>query len=302
MRTQKQQSSCLLLETLAGFWNETSLTHDTSTVEGYDYDVKKFIEFLQFRNIKTTGKIQSIHITDYLASCKKNGKVEASVRRYYMSIRCYCRFLYRNGLVSKDLTYDIKAPKLKLVMPKIPTKQDIEMLLSMPDTTTNDGLRDKAILELLYSSGLRASELIDLQIDDVQDTQIRVSCGKGGKTRVIPLTDEAKDWINEYIQQVRGIADGYLFVTSIRPKMNRALLARVVKLYAKRAKLPYVTPHTLRHSCATHLLEQGADLRLIQEVLGHASMSSTQRYTQLSSVKMDEMFHKFHPRKAKQCV
>ncbi len=276
---------------------QTSVTHSVPTVIAYDYDVKKFIEFLHSRGIKTVANVRGPHVTDYLATCKAAGKSEASLRRYYMAIKSYCDFLHKNDLVAKSITCKLKSPRVREIMAKVPTQAEMEKMLELPDTTQLEGIRDRAILELLYSSGLRSAELIGLQLDDVSGGNVRVNSGKGGKTRVVPMTDQASDWVQNYVYMVRGKEPGYLFVTSIRPKLNPSFLERLVKNYGTLAGIPYVTPHTLRHACATHLLEQGADLRMIRDVLGHASVSSTQRYTQVSSVQMGQMFHKFHPRK-----
>lgn len=281
---------------------ETALSYSAATVAAYDYDVKKFIEFLLFRGIKTVAAVKPEHITAYLASRKVGGKSEASLRRYYMAIKSYCEFLYKNDLVAKSLTRTLKSPRVTEVMARVPTQAEMDRMLALPDTTELEGIRDKAILELLYSSGLRCAELIALQMDDVSGGQVRVSCGKGGKTRVVPMTAEAQSWLQLYLEELRGASAGYLFVTNIRPKLNPSFVERLVKRYAILAGIPYATPHTLRHACATHLLEQGADLRMIRDVLGHATVASTQRYTQVSSVQMGEMFHKFHPRKVSACV
>ena len=280
------------------FMAQTSITHSAPTVIAYDYDVKKFIEFLHSRGIKTIANVKPQHVTDYLATCKAAGKSEASLRRYYMAIKSYCEFLYENDLVAKSITCKLKSPRVMEIMAKVPTQAEMEKMLELPSTGASlEAVRDRAILELLYSSGLRSAELIGLQLDDVNGSNVRVSCGKGGKTRVVPMTEQAQYWVERYVRTLRGIEPGYLFMTHIRPKLNPSFLERLVKHYAVLAGIPYVTPHTLRHACATHLLEQGADLRMIRDVLGHASVASTQRYTQVSSVQMNEMFHKFHPRK-----
>jgi site-specific recombinase XerD len=152
------------------------------------------------------------------------------------------------------------------------------------------------MLCLLYSSGLRASELCALEYEDFKRSSVTVRCGKRSKTRTVPITDEAMDAIMGYIDTYRGHEGGWLFQTMLGRQIRRQLLCAIVVEYAKKARVQGVTTHTLRHACATHLLDQGADLRLIQEVLGHSSIASTQRYTHLSSGKMQEMFKQFHPR------
>ena len=218
-------------------------------------------------------------------------KSASTVNRYFMSIRSFCAFLRKRKHIADDLTEDISIPVAKQKAPRILTIQEIEKLLTQPEN-----LRDKAILELLYSSGLRASELCDLSLEDLGQDNIRVVCGKRGKTRTVPMTQAAIRAIEAYVQE-RGKEEGYLFLTLNRKQLRRQVVCKMIERNARKAGLERVTTHSLRHACATHLLDSGADLRLIQEVLGHSSIASTQRYTHLSSNKMKSMFEQFHPRK-----
>jgi len=295
MRNRNQISNSML-ESLTSFINELSLSKSTPTIEAYKYDVSRFIEHLATKNIKRAGSIKPVHIIDYLGICKKTGKSESSINRYYMAIRSFCRYLRRNKTIAIDLTQDISPPRIHQKAPRIPTIEEVDKILSQPDIQTESGLRDRAILELLYSSGLRASELCDLQLHHVSQDKVMISCGKRGKTRTVPLTTEAFSWVEKYTA-IRGDKKGPLFQTIMGKSLRRQLLCAIVVDYAKKAGVEGVTTHTLRHACATHLLDQGADLRLIQEVLGHSSIASTQRYTHLSSNKMQEMFKQFHPRR-----
>lgn len=214
-----------------------------------------------------------------------------------MSIRSFYRFLRRIKAIDSDLMEGVQVPRHKITAPRIPTKEEVNRMLDLPDSTKEAGARDRAMMELLYSSGLRASELCDLELRNFRDGTITVECGKGEKTRTVPVNMTARSAIAEYIVRFRGEEEGYLFITQVHKKgMSRRLLAEIVGRYAKKARLEGLTPHTLRHACATHLLDAGADLRLIQEVLGHASINSTQRYTHLTSHKMQEKFQQFHPR------
>ena len=190
----------------------------------------------------------------------------------------------------------MRGPKIVNKAPRIPTRDEVEILLGQPDILTESGLRDKAMLELMYSSGLRASELCDLKIDHVQPGSVMISCGKRGKTRTIPVNDRASFWIAKYLE-VRKRGPGPFFRTVLKKPLKRQLLHVIVRSYAKQAGLEKLTPHTIRHAFATHLLDAGADLRLIQEMLGHESIATTQRYTHLSSKKMNEMFKKFDEKK-----
>jgi integrase/recombinase XerD len=284
--------------TLDSFIAELNLSKGEQTIEAYEYDVGRFLEYVTIdRGIKRVSSLRPLHVVEYLSKCKKDGKSSASVNRYYMAIRSYCRFLRRNKFVNADLTQDITPPRSHQKAPRVPTQEEIVAILNRPNITTESGLRDRAILELLYSSGLRASELCCLHLHHVTENGVMVSCGKRGKTRTVPITDSAFRWIKQYIDEYRGTEKGTLFQTRMGKTIRRQLLCALVGYYAKQAGIEGVTTHTMRHACATHLLDEGADLRLIQEVLGHSSIASTQRYTHLSSRKMEQMFKQFHPRK-----
>lgn len=273
------------------------LSKSKPTVDAYRYDITKFLEYLHNKNIKRMSSIKPMHIVDYLGYCKTSGKSDSSINRYYMAIRSYCRYLRRTKSIQFDLTEDITPPKNRQKAPRVPSVEEVALIISQPKTHTESGTRDRAILELLYSSGLRASELCDLELKDTLDKQVLVRCGKRGKTRSVPITSEAHYWISRYIEDYRGRMPGYLFQTKRCKQIRRQLLCAMVANYAEKAGIEGVTTHTMRHACATHLLDEGADLRMIQEVLGHSSIASTQRYTYLSSNKIQEMFQTFHPRK-----
>jgi integrase/recombinase XerD len=296
MKSPNLISSCMK-ESLNSFVLELSLSKSQPTVEAYRYDVANFIDFLHEHRVKRMSSIKPVHIVNYLGDCKTRGKEDSSINRYYMSIRSYCRYLRRSKIVNFDLTEDITPPKNNAKAPRVPTIEEINKILEQPDVETESGLRDRAILELLYSSGLRASELCDLELNHIGPTKVMVHCGKRSKTRTVPITEEAYKWIDRYVAEHRGKQKGYLFQTRMGKQLRRQLLCVIVTDYAKKAEIEGVTTHSLRHACATHLLDQGADLRLIQEVLGHSSIASTQRYTHLSSNKMQDMFRQFHPRK-----
>ena len=293
MKNQPQISSWMQ-QLLDDYTAQISLSKSKQTVEAYTFDIIRFLEYLQMKQVKRITQLKGQVIVNYLGYQKSLGKSDTSLNRYYMSIRSFCRFLRKTKAIAEDITLDVCAPMFNQKSPYVPSVCEIEAILGIPTS-----LRDKAILELLYSSGLRASELCDLDIKDTIGLQIIVRCGKRGKTRTVPLTQGAYETIAAYIQE-RGTQPGPLFQTLMGKKLRRQLLSKMVMNYAKKAGIEGVTTHTLRHACATHLLDEGADLRLIQEVLGHSSIASTQRYTHLSSNKMQEMFTKFHPRKQKQ--
>lgn len=283
--------------TIATQYLEQMFSKSEATKAAYKYDIHRFIEFLDTKKLKKLENLTPQHINSYLSYCKQGGKSDASINRYFMSIKGFCQYLRKQSVLAYDLTQDLEIPRNKAKPPRIPTHAEIELLMQQPDLETEHGLRDRAMLELLYSSGLRASELCDIAYEDLLDNSIIITCGKGSKTRNVPINDIAKDFINRYVMQYRGKLRGYLFLTFGYHKMTRQLLSKTVMKYAKRAGIERLTTHTLRHAFATHMLEAGADLRLIQKVLGHSCISTTQRYTQLSSAVIHDMFKLFHPRK-----
>lgn len=301
MKESKAISS-LFQETLDSYLNELSLSKSGLTVEAYQADLRRFLSFVQDRGVKRISGLKAVHIIDWLGHCKKEKKSDNSINRYYMAIRSFARYLRKVKAIGDDLTQDITPPRNNLKAPYVPTPDEIDRILVEPnrclEKPTEASTRDRAILMLLYSSGLRASELCDLELEDLKTEGITVKCGKRSKTRTVPITLEAALAINVYIELYRGKLPGLLFVTvAHKRQLTRQELFKLVSRHAKNAGIDGVTPHTLRHACATHLLDEGADLRLIQEVLGHSSIASTQRYTHLSSNKMQEMFKQFHPRK-----
>lgn len=285
------QISNWMQEHLSEYTSSISLDKSKKTVEAYKHDITCFLQYLQSKGVKRIAQLKGQMIVSYLGYQKSLDKSDATLNRYCMSIRSFFTYLRVTKVIQQDIMLEVPTPRIKQKAPFVPTVSEIENILAMPTS-----LRDKAILELLYSSGLRASELCDLDIRDTAGYTILVRCGKGSKTRTVPLTQEAYIAIAAYIQE-RGMHGGPLFLTVMGKKLKRQVLSKIVEKYAKKAGIEGVTTHTLRHACATHLLDRGADLRLIQEVLGHSSIASTQRYTHLSSNKIQEMFQQFHPRK-----
>lgn len=300
---QKCLVNCAWMEeSLQNYIATMTLSKSRLTVEAYKRDIEMFFDYLMQKNVKRLNTLKSEHVVSYLGHCKGVGKSDSTVNRYFMALRSYCRWLRKTRRLAIDLTEDITAPKNLQKAPTVLTTEELERILSKPDVSCEAGMRDRAILEVLYSSGLRASELCDLELEDVHGTQVRVVCGKRGKTRTVPLTGSAVKWVEEYVREYRGREEGYLFVTLAGKKLQRQYLSRLVSEYAEDAGVENVSAHTLRHACATHLLHEGADLRMIQELLGHSSIASTQRYTHLSSERLQDMFQKFHPRRVEDVV
>lgn len=283
-------------EALESFEGTLLLSKSPDTVYAYVGDVARWLDYAQNKSLRNLANTKSEMITSYLGLCTQLGRSSASIQRYFQAIKAFFRHLRRTKHVTNDPTIDIDAPKSVAVPPYVPSLQEMNQILQMPNTCTETGTRDRAILELLYSSGLRASELCDLELESIGAASVRIDSGKGSKTRTVPVTRNAMRWIQDYIRLYRGHEPGYLFVTLVgRKRISRKLLCEIVQQHANKAGYKRVSTHTLRHACATHLLEAGADIRLIQDVLGHRSIATTQRYTQLSSCKIDEMFQKFHP-------
>lgn len=291
------QVSLTMTETLRLYLEDLGARNPSAqTISAYRYDIARFLEFLHAKGLKRFTALKPGHITAYIGDCKTQGKSDASINRYYMSIRSFCKFLRRANKIKLDITQDIKPPRYKHKVPKIPSRVEVASIMALTQGDNMNNSRDRAILELLYSSGLRVSELCDLQLLDYMTNSVMVRCGKRGKTRNVPVTDEATAAIDTYVQEFRGYDPGYLFETCKGNRLTRQYVSNMVRRYAKRAGMHQVTTHTLRHACATHLLDEGADLRLIQEVLGHNSISTTQIYMHMSAERMQAKFRQFHPR------
>lgn len=275
-----------------------TLTKSKLTVNAYKTDIVYFLSYSVKSGVKKINQVTAQHVINYLGHCKNEGKSDATLNRYYMAIRSYVRFLVSKKIIQVNFMDEVAAPKNHQRAPKVPSAKNIEQLMNTTDLSTESGLRDRAILELLYSSGLRVSELCDLKMGDVRYRTVIIRCGKRNKTRTVPMTESALFYIEEYLTKYRGDEEGYIFLTLQDKIMRRQFVAKMIAYYAKKTGLNFITPHSLRHACATHLLNHGADIRFIQEVLGHSSIASTQRYTQLSSVQMEEMFERYHPRKS----
>lgn len=220
----------------------------------------------------------------------------SSVARAFISIRMLYRFLSREELVKRDITSLMSTPKLWQLIPEILNFDEVSALLAAPDPKTAIGLRDRAILEVLYACGIRVSEICGLDVKDIGDDAIRV-LGKGSKERIVPIGKPALEAIDQYLLKGRGDGEGALFLTRQKKRIDRHQVWRRIKHHAIVANITKsISPHSLRHSFATHLLEGGADLRIIQEMLGHASVATTDRYTHICDSHLHSAFDAFHPR------
>lgn len=271
----------------------------SNTLEAYKHDAEVFLDFLKKRNLENWSVIEQQHIIDFIALKKGEQYATSSLCRYLIAIKVLFRFLKREGIISNNVTLLLETPKLWQLIPEVLTQEEMDHLLSQPNIESMYGARDRAILEVLYASGLRVSELCQLKIYDVDDIYVRVK-GKGGKERVVPIGKkalEAVDYYLNYRDTDENSREEALFVTKGNRPIDRITVWGRVKYYAKKAGIQKnISPHTFRHSFATHLLDNGADLRVIQDMLGHSNINSTDRYTHVSHRHIQEAFQSFHPR------
>lgn len=264
-----------------------------NTLFSYKRDLTKFFSVLSTDNIKALTDRDVVH---FLSVLQRERYASSSVYRHLMSLRMFFRFLIREEILTKDVTALLDTPKVWQLVPEILTEEEVERLLSAPDADTPIGRRDRAILELLYATGIRVSELCNLSVYDIDDDVIKVK-GKGGKERLVPIAKVAVEAVDTYLNEHK--TEGPLFVSRGGKRVDRVVVWQRIRYWAKKAGIEKrISPHTLRHSFATHLLERGADLRVIQEMLGHADISTTDRYTHLSTKHLETSFAKFHPNRS----
>jgi len=263
------------------------------TLAAYGRDLKSYAKYSQG---KKTEEVVADQIIEYFQTLKNKGIASSSLCRALVAIKVFFRFLKREKIISNNPTVFLESPKMWQLIPEVLTIEEVGRFLEMPAIETAIGARDKAIFMVMYASGLRVSELCGMNLGDISDDQVRVR-GKGNKERVIPIASAAVAAVDFYLTQFRTEGDGPLFLSSKGRRMDRVALWERVKFYGKKAGISKeISPHTLRHSFATHLLENGADLRVIQEMLGHSNIATTDRYTHVSRKHLHEAFEKFHPK------
>lgn len=267
-----------------------------ATVEAYRRDLESFFEFQRANGITSSSETNAPQIIAYLSKLKTGNYASASVHRALIAIKVFFRFLTREGVVQANPAFYLESPKLWQLIPEVLTCEEVERLLKQPDISRMKGARDNAILEILYGSGLRVSELCSLDLHDVEDSTVRVM-GKGSKERIVPIGEEAIRAVDRYLGFRESGREKALFINRNGKRIGRMFVWMIIKDYARQAGIvKNISPHTLRHSFATHLLDNGADLRVIQEMLGHATISSTERYTHVSRTRLQDAFESFHPR------
>ncbi len=275
-----------------------------NTVKSYKSDLISFLNFLEEEKIVDLSEVDHKLIGRFMQLLKSEGLSASSASRYLSTLRGFFSYLSSNYYIKKDPTERVSSAKIVRKLPAVLSFNEIEMILDKPNVGDKLGLRDKSILELLYSSGLRVSELIELKIVDLflQDDVIRV-IGKGSKQRIVPIGSSAVQWLNEYMIHSRPFLEkktkskNYIFLNTRGSKLSRMGIWKIVDRYTKEAGIDKeVHPHTFRHSFATHLLEGGADLRSVQEMLGHSDISTTQIYTHIDREYIKQVHRDFHPR------
>ncbi len=278
--------------------SEKGLAHNT--LISYRRDLALFERQLNQKEVVSFDLVSEEDVIAFLSLLKTQGYASSSICRTLVAVKMLFRFLKKECLVTKDVTQHLDSPRMWQLIPEVLTLAEVDTLLKAPDRTTPSGARDGAILQIIYASGLRVSEVCTLNICDIDDKTVRVR-GKGGKERVVPIAKSAVDAIDHYLIHFRRSAEEVkqtpLFTSDRGKRMDRTFIWKRVKLYAKSAGIvKEISPHTLRHSFATHLLENGADLRVIQEMLGHSNIATTDRYTHISKRHLTEAFEAFHPR------
>ncbi|MDL2288963.1 site-specific tyrosine recombinase XerD [Oscillospiraceae bacterium OttesenSCG-928-F05] len=273
-----------------------------NTVTSYVRDVNQFIHFLEDNHVRQCTSATQSMVQNYMKYLLENGKSVATVTRTVASLKCFYNFLLMEQAVDQNPVKGVSPPKAERKLPQVLTGKEVDLLLSQPKTTDFKGYRDRAMLELLYATGIRVTELISLNIDDVNISGGFIKCHGSQKERIIPLYAGAIRALSDYIivarsKMVQGPDEQALFLNLNGGRMTRQGFWKIVKHYQEKAQIKkQITPHTLRHSFATHLLENGADLRSIQEMLGHVDISSTQMYANLVKQKLRDVYNKYHPR------
>jgi len=275
-----------------------------NTIISYRRDLSQYVHFLKENRQKLEWKsVNRNDIAGFLYELKENGRSSATIARATSSLRAFHQFLIREQLVDHDASLHIETPKLARMLPDVLNMDEVEKLLNYDGSEPLE-IRNKAMLELIYATGLRVSEMTSLKVTDVHLTMGFVRClGKGNKERIIPLGNLAKAALHQYIETARphlikkNQAETILFVNRLGKPLSRQGFWKILKTIALQMGLSKnITPHTLRHSFATHLLENGADLRAVQEMLGHADISTTQIYTHVTKTRLKDMYTQYHPR------
>jgi integrase/recombinase XerD len=277
---------------------EKGLSHNT--LIAYQNDLEKLVHFAE-ESGKNILSLEREDLLKFIQHLHKSGLEAKSIARTLVTVRSLYKFLLLDNHLKHDPSANIETPKSWQSLPKFLIAEEVERLLETPDLSTDLGLRDKAMIETLYATGLRVSELVSLKVADLNlDLGYLITLGKGSKQRTVPLGKSALKWIRAYLavrqRLLAGKSSPLLFISAKGSPLTRTSFWKIIVDYGERAKIGHITPHLLRHSFATHLLENGADLRSVQMMLGHSDISTTQIYTHITNERLREIYKKFHPR------
>lgn len=271
-----------------------------NSIEAYRQDLHQYQEFLTQRKVTDLGRVKRDQIVQFLLGEKDRGLQTSSLARRLVAIKLFHRFLAKEGRLREDITNVLESPRLWKKLPQFLTLTEMEKVLQAPKPKDSGGIRDRALLELLYATGMRVSEMVGLQREDLNLESAFLKCrGKGGKERIVPLGEVAIDALKTYLAKIRRRlpVNGSVFVGPQGKPLTRQRVWQLIRKYTRLAGIQKkITPHTFRHSFATHLLERGADLRVVQELLGHADIATTQIYTHVSRDHLKAVHARFHPR------
>ncbi len=273
-----------------------------NTEISYQRDLRKLEQYLGEQGITQAEQLTATNLNSYILYLEKNGFAPSTVSRSIASIKAFSHYLQNMGVLKEDISEALKAPRIEKKMPGILSVGEVERLLAQPDNKTPKDIRDKAMLELLYATGIRVTELISLKLSEVNLKLSYIICRDGGRERIIPFGVNAKKALERYITGARdillkGSGSDILFTNCSGSPMSRQGFWKLIKHYAKKAGITSeITPHTIRHSFAAHLVENGADLHAVQEMMGHSDISTTQLYVNLNASRIREVYAKAHPR------
>lgn len=289
------------IEEFAEYLTETRGSSENTTAS-YKRDLYSFVRFLEGNGINEIERVNKTNVMAYIYELQRQNKAPATISRNAASIRSYFVYLNQMRIIDGNPAEGLETPKVEKKMPAVLSLEDVEKLLEQPDLSDIKGIRDKAMLEVLYATGMRVTELISLSVSDINMEMEYLSCRSGERMRIIPLGSKALEALDVYMQKARmnmlkNEGEKALFVNCFGNPMTRQGFWKIIKGYAKKAGIKgEITPHMLRHSFAVHLIENGADIQSVQEMMGHSDISTTQMYARLNKNRLREVYNKTHPR------
>ncbi len=289
------------IEEFAEYLTETRGSSENTTAS-YKRDLYSFVRFLEGNGINEIERVNKTNVMAYIYELQRQNKAPATISRNAASIRSYFVYLNQMRIIDGNPAEGLETPKVEKKMPAVLSLEDVEKLLEQPDLSDIKGIRDKAMLEVLYATGMRVTELISLSVSDINMEMEYLSCRTGDRMRIIPLGSKALEALDVYMQKARmnmlkNEGEKALFVNCFGNPMTRQGFWKIIKGYAKKAGIKgEITPHMLRHSFAVHLIENGADIQSVQEMMGHSDISTTQMYARLNKNRLREVYNKTHPR------